>query len=98
MATRLEHACDLHPEPFDCPDAVVTFLAEYRGYGLPIHDGGSSFIAIRHCPWCGARLPQRLDEEWEEEVRATGFDPDAEEGELPAELKWDTWREARRSV
>ncbi|MFB9422507.1 DUF6980 family protein [Nonomuraea rubra] len=31
--------------------------AAYRSYGLPIHDGGSSSIAIRYCPWCGARLP-----------------------------------------
>ncbi|WP_435832452.1 DUF6980 family protein [Nonomuraea rubra] len=28
-----------------------------RSFGLPIHDGGSSSIAIRYCQWCGARLP-----------------------------------------
>jgi hypothetical protein len=98
MATHLEHGCDVHPDPFDCPDAVVVHFAGYRAYGLPIHDGGSSSISIRYCPWCGARLPQRLDEEWEEEVRARGFDPDGDEGELPAELAWDTWCEARRSA
>ncbi|MGW3351199.1 DUF6980 family protein [Nonomuraea rubra] len=57
MATHLEHECDLHPDPFDCPDAVVVHSAAHRSYGLPIHDGGSSSIAIRYCPWCGARLP-----------------------------------------
>ena len=27
-------------------------------YGLPIQDGGTSFIKIKHCPWCGVKLPE----------------------------------------
>ncbi len=25
-------------------------------YGIPIHDGGTSIIEIKHCPWCGTKL------------------------------------------
>jgi predicted RNA-binding Zn-ribbon protein involved in translation (DUF1610 family) len=54
MARHLAHRCDVHSDPYDCPDAIVVKVA--HGYGLPIHDGGSAHIAIRHCPWCGRRL------------------------------------------
>ena len=56
MTSQLEWSCDIHATPEECPDCIVRF---YRGsslFGIPIHDGGSSFIAIRHCPWCGADL------------------------------------------
>jgi hypothetical protein len=55
MADKLQHDCSLHPDPQDCADAVVIRYGA-RDYGLPIHDGGSSYIAIRFCPWCGSRL------------------------------------------
>lgn len=25
-------------------------------YGVPIQDGGSSYLVIEFCPWCGKRL------------------------------------------
>ena len=35
-------------------DSVVT---KRRGnFGLPIHDGGNSYILINYCPWCGSKL------------------------------------------
>jgi len=55
LREHAEHACPDHPDPTNCPDLVI--LRTSRGeFGLPIHDGGSSFIKIRHCPWCGKRL------------------------------------------
>ncbi|EFV14924.1 DUF6980 family protein [Segniliparus rugosus] len=58
MAMRVDATCGQHKDPFDCPDALVHYSAALREYGLIIHDGGSSFIVIRHCPWCGLRLPE----------------------------------------
>lgn len=55
MAAQLDHRCEQHPDPFDCPDHLV-YRTAGGGFGLIIHDGGSSFIAIRFCPWCGAAL------------------------------------------
>ena len=54
MERQVTHLCDAHPNPEDCPDALVgRFGAEY---GIRIRDGGTSFLLMRHCPWCGASL------------------------------------------
>jgi hypothetical protein len=37
-------------------DSVVVYNTGHRVYGIPIHDGGSSFITINFCPWCGQRI------------------------------------------
>ncbi|MFD7075784.1 DUF6980 family protein [Nocardioides sp. NPDC059952] len=55
LAEHLAFECHLHRDPLDCADAVI-FRDGCGRIGLPIHDGGSSYIAIRYCPWCGARL------------------------------------------
>jgi len=56
MRKRVEHKCEKHPDPFDCPDNLVYFSRKLNKCGIIVHDGGTSFIAIRFCPWCGARL------------------------------------------
>ena len=48
--------CEEHSDPFECPDYLVYYSAEPAAYGLIVHDGGSSYVLIRFCPWCGARL------------------------------------------
>jgi hypothetical protein len=54
MTKQAQHRCDLHVDPADCPDALVgRFESEY---GIRVHDGGSSYVVIRYCPWCGAKL------------------------------------------
>jgi Domain of unknown function (DUF6980) len=56
MAFDLNRTCRHHANRFDCPDALI---AEMRGgFGIIVHDGGSSVIRIDFCPWCGANLPQ----------------------------------------
>jgi hypothetical protein len=56
MRNQLETRCADHPDPFDCPDNLIFYSAKTDKFGLIIHDGGSSYIAIQHCPWCGAGL------------------------------------------
>ena len=46
--------CDKHNDPWECPD--MTIVKTNDGYGIPIRDGGSSYIKISHCPWCGIKL------------------------------------------
>lgn len=60
MREMVEYRCDEHPDPYDCADNVI--VKEESGYfGLPVHDGGTSHIVIRYCPWCGTRLPDPMD-------------------------------------
>ena len=56
MAAQVEFSCDRHPGPRACPDKLVDYLPKFNEYGLVIHDGGSSHLVIRYCPWCGADL------------------------------------------
>ncbi len=35
-------------------DSIITETR--KKYGIPIHDGGSSYIRINFCPWCGREL------------------------------------------
>jgi hypothetical protein len=60
MKYHFELKCAKHPDPWDigCPDYKVVFMKKSRVYALPVRDGGSSFIIIKFCPWCGKRLPR----------------------------------------
>lgn len=59
MRANIEDQCDwrdgAHPYG-QCPDQVV--VKKDHGYGLPIQDGGGSYIEIRYCPWCARKLPK----------------------------------------
>jgi hypothetical protein len=55
MAAQLNWACDEHSSPSECPDALVGRFAD-GSFGFFIHDGGTSHMEIRYCPWCGAPL------------------------------------------
>jgi hypothetical protein len=55
MVGQANWRCDLHSDPFDCPDALIAFVG-VQPYGIIVHDGGSSSIRIDYCPWCGTRL------------------------------------------
>ncbi len=57
MAANVENSCPDHPDRYDCPDMLLDILPNSGRYGIIIHDGGRSVIAIDHCPWCGTRLP-----------------------------------------
>ena len=49
--------CPEHSDPFECPDAIVHYSEEFDEYGIIVHDGGNSVVAIEYCPWCGKKLP-----------------------------------------
>jgi hypothetical protein len=55
LAAQLNWSCDKHASPSECPDALVGCFADGR-FGLFVHDGGTSYVEIKYCPWCGARL------------------------------------------
>ncbi|MFN7138659.1 MAG: DUF6980 family protein [Limisphaerales bacterium] len=59
MAEAITSSCELHPDRFNCPDALIHYSPRSRGYGIIVHDGGSSFVTITFCPWCGTPLGRR---------------------------------------
>ena len=46
----------IHHDKWACPDSVLVKLDSI--FGLPVKDGGSSFIQIKFCPFCGAKLKE----------------------------------------
>lgn len=56
MTGNLNAVCDLHARREDCPDMLVSYHPSSGDYRLMIHDGGTSGITIRYCPWCGFKL------------------------------------------
>jgi hypothetical protein len=89
MTGAVNHRCDKHPDPFDCPDNLIDYSPKFREYGLIIHDGGTSSCRIRFCPWCGAQLPASLRDHWFEELDRLRIDP--WEGNVPEEFQSDAW-------
>jgi len=65
----------------DNEDDILYFWEKVNEYLIPVHDGGSSGIVIRYCPWCGSTLPESTryavlgGEEAEEYVTASAVRP-----------------------
>jgi hypothetical protein len=57
MRRQLELRCTAHADLSDGPDSLVVMLDNPTRFGIRVHDGGSSSLAIRYCPWCGKDLP-----------------------------------------
>jgi len=56
MTDQFKRVCKQHSDRFDCPDALIVYADKIGKYGIIIHDGGTSFIVIDFCPWCGSAL------------------------------------------
>ena len=56
MKYHCNYKCEIHSNPFDCPDNIIYYSEKTKDYGIIIHDGGSSFISIKYCPWCASQL------------------------------------------
>ena len=90
MADHLDQRCEMHSDPYDCPDQLIAYTPKFDEYGLIVHDGGSSMISIQFCPWCGTKLPESKFDRWLAELKALGFD-DPFAQEIPEAYKSDAW-------
>ena len=54
IAYRSTMTCEDHQDPWECPDMTIVKIED--NYGIPVRDGGASYIKIDHCPWCGIQL------------------------------------------
>ncbi|WP_210251896.1 DUF6980 family protein [Hyphomicrobium album] len=89
MQAALAFDCEQHADPFACADALVVYNEILDEYGIPVHDGGPSYVLITHCPWCGAILPEGQRDRWFDETEALGLASDAS---LPAKYLTRAWR------
>ncbi len=94
MRRNLEYRCIKHGDNiWDCPDNLICYSDSFDEFGIIIHDGGTSYIRILFCPFCGKKLPtskrdlffkilENLKLEWDDE-------------KLPPEFKTDEWWKKR---
>ncbi|WP_425485237.1 DUF6980 family protein [Hyphomicrobium methylovorum] len=93
MTMALQFSCDQHPDPFDCPDALLIYNDILDEYGIVIHDGSASYLLIDACPWCGTRLPESARDKWFDAVDALNL---ADGEEPPREYLTSAWRRGAR--
>ena len=93
------HCCDQMLNALsECKDNVIVYCAKFREYGIPINDGGTSYLLINYCPWCGNKLPLSLRDKWFDivfdELKLEGPD----DPNLPAYLNSDEWWKCRNDL
>ncbi|MEW6734615.1 MAG: hypothetical protein AB1489_25040 [Acidobacteriota bacterium] len=90
MRGKLTYKCNRHQNAFDCPDKIIYYSARFDEYGIIIHDGGSSYVGIEYCPWCGVKLPESKRDLWFDKLKALGYDKPSEQ-DIPKEFLTAEW-------
>lgn len=89
MTDERVHCCAMMQGYIDDKEVPIMFIEKFREYGIMVLDGGSSYIILANCPWCGAALPKSLRMEWFDALDKLGLEPDSLE--LPIEYTDDRW-------
>ena len=50
--------------------AAILFIPKFNEYGIPVLDGGSSYITLDFCPWCGTKLPASTRDQYFNDLEA----------------------------
>ena len=58
MKYFVNQKCKEHSNVFECPDIIIVYEEKFDEYGIIIHDGGTSYVQMDYCPWCGMKLPK----------------------------------------
>ena len=85
-----DYCCEMMACYIQGEDEIVVYTPEFREYGIPVHDGGTSQITIYFCPWCGKRLPAPLRSVWFDEVEKLGIE-EWDDPRIPEKYKSDAW-------
>jgi hypothetical protein len=87
------HHCEQLEYAVEADDVPLSYVPEYREWGIDYTDGGTSFLLIQFCPWDGTRLPESLRIEWFRRMRDEfGLDPGGDPDlEYPEEMRSDRW-------
>jgi hypothetical protein len=95
MDEQVNHTCDgCTSVGGTCPDTLVGFSPKFQEYGIWIHDGGTAWVEIAYCPWCGAALPASARDQWFEALTNLGLDPG--DDRVPPEFEDERWLVARQ--
>lgn len=68
---------------------AIVWVPNFREWGVAVNDGGTSFIEIKYCPWCGESLPDSLRDDWFNRAKEMGVEPPY--NRMPKQFKSETW-------
>lgn len=74
---------------FDEVNFPILYIEKLDEYGLKIYDGGSSYILITHCPFCGQALPESKRDQWFDAIEKLGLDPWTDD--IPEKFETGEW-------
>ena len=89
----MDHCCQNIAATLTERESSLVYIPKFREYGLRVLDGGSSYILVVFCPWCGARLPASLRYAWFDALEAMGLERGS--ADLPAAYLDDSWWKGR---
>jgi hypothetical protein len=97
-----EHCCldmawftsDPEEWPSQGANQVIMYIDSWREYRIHISRIGHQSTVILYCPWCAAKLPERLTDKWYETLYHLGYRDPGEE-DIPAEFESSQWWENR---
>lgn len=75
---------------FNDVDSPIIYVSKFDEFGLKIMDGGSSYIVINYCPFCGKKLRPSKRDLWFDEVEKLGFENPLSEN-IPDKFLSDEW-------
>lgn len=90
MSAELSEGDDTdHEDRYASPDALIDYIPKFDEYGMIVHDGGRSMIAIAFCPWCGAQFRESKRDRWFSDLEGKGIDPWSDA--VPLEYQTSDW-------
>jgi hypothetical protein len=70
-------------------DVPIVYESKVREIGLSVGDGGSAYLLLEFCPFCGSKLPPSLRDRWFDQLELSGFEPG--DFDIPVDLTTDRW-------
>lgn len=73
------------------PDTLLVHHQIFGEYGIPVRDGGQTYVLIRHCLFCGHDLGRSRRDDWFDATEAAGLDG-VPTSRLPERWRTAGWR------
>jgi hypothetical protein len=81
--------CDELRKYVDVPSSPLVYLSSFREFGLIASPAEPVLQKIDYCPFCGAKFPKSLRDEWFERIWEMGLDSNSQD--IPDRFRGDEW-------
>ena len=86
----MKFCCQMMQDNIRDKQIPLIYQRKYRQFGIEVMDGGTSYILIKYCPFCGKKLPSQLRDKWFKELEKLGI-ADPLVSKIPNKFNSDLW-------